>query len=150
MRGLAALREQGRQDRVAVQHFATGFHPVVHEVGLELRHDRAFDPEVGVAPMIGGIRVAQPHVRDADAADEADLAIDDEQLAVRAVVDAARVVPAQRMVAHDLHAGVLHQTILLAADFVRTLPVEDDAHLDPARARSASAWASWSPAWPFQ
>ena len=43
--------------------------------------------------MLRVLRVAGPLVGDADAAGEADAAVDDQQLAVRAVVDAVDVVP---------------------------------------------------------
>ena len=64
-----------------------------------------FDAEVRVAPMIGVLRVATPFVGDADAAGEADLAVDDEQLAVRAVVHPLQVGPMGLVVALDLDAG---------------------------------------------
>src|SRR5262249_33432317 len=45
-----------------------------------------------------------PDIADTGAADEAGFAVDDEELAVRAVVDALEGVPAERLIPHDLSA----------------------------------------------
>lgn len=68
----------------------------------------ALDLIVIVAPFVGVASVAGPFVGDADAADEADAAVDDEELAVGAVVDfegGGDVVPVDFVIADDLYAG---------------------------------------------
>ena len=121
-----------QQRKVArpVQDFAGELDPVVEEHRLHLRHHRPFDGEVAVAPVLRVLGVTGPLGRDADTAGEAELAVDDEQLAVGAVVEAAEMGPARRVIAADLAAGVgdfgderfVH---LGAAD-----PVEQHVHLD--------------------
>ncbi len=77
------------------------------------------------------VRIAFPLVGDAHATGEADLAVHDQQLAVRAVVQAAQVVPAQRAVLVHFHAGGLHflQQRVLHLDAAG--PVQHHLDLDP-------------------
>ena len=67
--------------------------PVLREHGLEAVDDRALQPHAGVAPMLGVVAVAEPLVGDAVAEGVADRAVDDEQLAMGAVIEAAEVPP---------------------------------------------------------
>ena len=53
--------------------------PVVEEGRLHLGDGGALDAEVRLAPVVLVLRVPEPFVADADAAGEADAAVDDEQ-----------------------------------------------------------------------
>lgn len=120
----------------AIEHAAGCLDPVVVEGGLHLRHHRAFDTVMRVAPVLRVLRIAHPLVSHADAAGEADAAIDHQQLAMGAVVDAVQVVPGQRAVAMHLHPGVGHVLDQRGIHLQAAAPVDGDAHLDPgARAR---------------
>ena len=120
---------RGRKVVGAVQHIAGGLDPVVVEGGLKLRHHRAFDLEMHVAPMVGVLCVAGPLLGHADAAGEGRVPIDHQQLAVGAVVHAAEVVPVQRAVALHLRAGVLHGLDQVLVHLDAADPVEQHGHL---------------------
>ncbi len=121
---------RSRKVAVVVQHAAGRLDPVVHEDGLHLRDGRAFDAEVGVAPVVGVLRVAGPFGRDADAAGETDRAVDDQELAVRAVVEPAEPGPARLVVALDLDAGRLHLGDDALVHPLGADPVQHHVHLD--------------------
>ena len=70
----------------AVQHVAADLDPVVQEHRLHLRHHRTGHRIVHVAPVPGVLRIAGPLRAYTHAAGETQATIDDEQLAVRAVV----------------------------------------------------------------
>ena len=91
------------------QQLAAALHPVVHEGELHLRDHRPLHAHHRLAPVVLLVGVAEPLVRDADAAGEADRAVDDEELAVRAVVEAREGVPAQRVVPLHVDAVALHE-----------------------------------------
>ena len=78
-----------------------------------------------------------PPVRDAGAADERDAAVDDEQLAVRPVVQACEPVPANPLVALDAAARLAQRSAPLRN--APKLPIasmhDRDAHAGPCRAR---------------
>ena len=111
------------QVAVAGQHVAGALEPVLGERTLEAAHDRAADAHVGVAPVVGVLGVAGPLLGDPDPAGEADLAVHDQQLAVRAVLEPAdrvrlgRAKPAEgdARLAHLLDQPAVH---LGAADGV--------------------------------
>ena len=69
--------------------------PVLREPGLQRRDRRPLDADLHVAPLAGIPRVAAPVVGDAGAAGERDPAVDDQRLAVGAVVVAAEAAPAE-------------------------------------------------------
>jgi hypothetical protein len=123
-----ALGFERREVLLALQHLARGLDPVVEEGGLHLRHGRAFDPVVRIAPVFGIFGVAQPLVGDAHATGEADLAVHHQQFAVGAVVDAAQVVPVQRVVELHFDAGVLHFLQQLVVDALAAGPVDQHVH----------------------
>ena len=75
----------------AMQHDGARLHPVVEESRLHLRDDRPFHAVVRIAPLLRCRGVAVPLIGNADAAGETDLAIDDEELAMRAVVGAGEI-----------------------------------------------------------
>ena len=83
-----------------------------------------------IAPVLGVLRVPAPLVADPDAAGEADVAVDDQQLAMGAVVHAIEVVPAQGMELAHLHPGVAHLLELLLLHLVAADPVQQDVDLD--------------------
>ena len=62
--------------------------------------------------MFRGLGVPRPFVGDADPANEADFTIDDEQLAVGAVIVAAEIRIKDGVVAFDLHPGVAHHPVV--------------------------------------
>ena len=102
--------------------------------------------EVRVAPVLGILRVAGPLVGDADAAGEADAAVDDQQLAVRAVVQAAEV----RTSAAGGTCGSRRPAAFISSSrrlSIFCVPTQSSSTctLTPARARSASASANSRP-----
>src|SRR5438093_11568777 len=77
------------------EQLAAALHPVAQEGELHLCDDRSLNPGHSFAPVILGIGVAQPVVGDAHTAGEADLANDDEELAMGAMVESRDRVPKQ-------------------------------------------------------
>ena len=76
------------------------------------------------------LRVAVPLVGDAHPAGEADASIDDQQLAVSAVVELVECVPARWMVFFDLDSRVAHGIQKAAVDLAATDPVDQDMDVD--------------------
>ena len=87
------------------------------------------DAEVRVAPVLGALGPAAPLVGDADAAGEADRAVHDQHLAVRAVVQPPQVPPLGLVIAHDLHARTLHRVDAVGVHLRAADPVEQHMHL---------------------
>ena len=87
-----------------MQHFTRHLDPVVDEHRLHLGHHRAAHLKVAVTPMSRVLGVAGPLRRNADTAREADVPVDDQELAVRAVVDPAHGVGLRRAEERDLDA----------------------------------------------
>ena len=114
----------------AVEDHAGGLDPVVVEGGLHLRHHRALDAEVQVAPVVGVLRMAFPLVGDADAAGESHRAVDHQQLAMGAIVEAADVVPLERPVLLDVDAGVAHALEQVVLHLDAAGPVQHHVDLD--------------------
>src|SRR4051812_3124294 len=95
-----------------MKDLASRFHPIVDECGLELPDDRASDHIMGVAPVLGRIRIAHPDVGDPRSASETKLAVYNKQLAMRAVVELlgpADFVPAKRVIFYDMDARIGHE-----------------------------------------
>jgi hypothetical protein len=115
----------------AVQHVAGDLDPVLHESGLHLRHRRALEAKMRVAPVLGILRIAAPFVGDAGAAGVADAPVDDHDLAVAAVIDARERVPAPRVVFLHLDARRLHLLHRFFVDLAAAQCVEQHVHLDP-------------------
>src|SRR5207253_8707769 len=88
------------------------------------------EAKMGVAPMIGILRVAVPFVSDADAAGKTDAAIDHEQLPVRAIVELVERIPARRVVFFDLDAGLAHGVEKTGVDAVAPYPVDQHVHVN--------------------
>src|ERR1043165_6552842 len=73
------------------RYFACLFDPVLAERALHVIDDRSFDAKAGIAPVLFVLRLSGPLLRDAVAADVADAAVDDHQLAMVAIVEAPDV-----------------------------------------------------------
>jgi hypothetical protein len=114
--------------RCPVQHFAGDLDPVVHERRLHLRDGGTLRPEMRVSPVRGILRMPRPFVRDADAAGETDAAVDDEELAMRAVVEAMELVPAGLVEATHLDTRELHERQLALVHLAAAEPVEQQMH----------------------
>ena len=108
-------------------HGGASLDPIDHEDGLHLRDDRSRDFEVSVAPVLGILRVAGPLVADADPAGEADRAIDDEQLAMSAVVEPREVIPFRRVISFHLAACLFQLLEQCFVHFVGADPIKQDA-----------------------
>ena len=114
---------------------AGALEPVLREAGLQRPHRRPLDPDLQIAPVLVVLRVAGPVIGNAGAAGEADAAVDDQRLAMRAVVDAPQVIPADRVVPRDMAAAVVEDPQDLVADARRADRIEQDLDADAARRR---------------
>ena len=83
---------------------------------------------MGVAPVRRILGVAGPRIADAHAAGEAGAPVDDEDLAVGAVVKMGEVIPAGRVVAQDDAAGVAQFVDERLVHAHGAGPVEEDEH----------------------
>ena len=72
--------------------------------------------------------MASPFIRDADPADKGDLAVNDEQLTMAAIVEAANVPPENGMVFLDVHARVLQPRQILRSHLAGALRVQNRVH----------------------
>jgi hypothetical protein len=129
---LAALRLRCWEVLGAVQYAAGRFDPVIDEHRLHLRDHRAFGLVVTVAPVGCVVRIAGPLVAHSYATCKADAAVDDQKLAVRAIVQASKVIPGQLVI--ELYvasrtAGGRQESFVDAA---RAEPVEQDVNLHAA------------------
>ena len=120
----------GREVFGTVEDFALSLDPVVHEGGLQLGDRGPLQLKVRIPPVFFVLGVAEPLVRDSDAAGETDLAVHDQKFPVRSVVDARKVVPAERMVLLDLDAGGPHLFEEAAFHPAASDPVEKHVDLD--------------------
>ena len=89
---------------VVVERLA-GLGPVLDERRLQAVDRRPLDAQVGVPPLVLVAGVAAPLLGDADAAGEADPAVDDADLAVQPVVGLERRLHQRLAEPLDLHAG---------------------------------------------
>src|SRR5437773_4230184 len=90
---------------LVVEHASGGLGPVVHESGLHLSDRRAFEAKLRVAPMLRRVSVALPDIGQSCSADKANFPIDDEQLAMIAVIEPGQIEPDERVIFFDLDAG---------------------------------------------
>ena len=114
----------------SLQEHASGRHPMLDERGLHLRDDRADDPEVAVPPVVGILGIAVPLVRDAHAARESDSSVDDQEFAVRPVVDAIEAVPMEWLILLHLDATRAHGVQLRRVHLCGPDRVDDEMHFD--------------------
>ena len=117
-----------REIVLAQQRFAGGGDPVVLENRLHLLRRRTLHPKLHVAPVFGIVGVAVPRIGDADAAVERYLSIDDQQFAMRAIVDPVQAVPVQRMKEGKLHAALAQRIDRGLLHARRSGPVSQHAH----------------------
>ena len=132
------------------EDLAAALEPVLRRHALQRRDDRSFDARHRVAPRACACRSRldvgiRPPVGDAGAADERHASVDDEQLAVRAVVDPRQRVPPQPLVRLDPAPGLAQPAHRPAPQAEAADRVDDDGHVD-ARCgpRSDSASMNWS------
>jgi hypothetical protein len=98
------------------EQFAGGDEPVLREAGLLRQRRRPFDARHHVPPFGGMARLVEPVIGDAGAAGEGDAAVDDDRLAVGAVVRAPDGVPADGAVPGQFAAARLQHAEDLLAD----------------------------------
>src|SRR6185295_3253892 len=119
---------------VAAEQDPGGVAPVLGESGLERAHDRALYPDVGLTPVLGLSPVARPLLSHSGSAREADLAVDHQDPAMVAMVDALDRERVERMVPGHLASRVLEPLPVLARHLTRAHRVEEhmDGHAGPA------------------
>src|SRR5688572_25409196 len=83
-----------------------------------------------ITPFLGTRRVAIPLVGDADAPLERDGAVHDEQLAMRAIVEAAEIVPTERAISVQPHTSSGHLVDERLVHLDAAGPVERDGDRD--------------------
>ncbi len=103
-RGLAGVFERWKVLGPG-QDLAAAFEPVLGRHALQRRDDRSFDARHRVAPRPRVLAGDRPPVGDSGAAGEGDAPVDDEELAVRPVVEPGERVPAQLLVRFDAAPG---------------------------------------------
>jgi hypothetical protein len=123
----------------AGEDFAAALEPVLGGDALNIRDDGTFDARHHVAPHRFSVVRPPPPVGHAGAADERDAAVDDEQFAVRAIVEAARLY--QRI---PRYASTRHPAAVSACRKRRNTPNDPIASITkltrtPARARPLNA-----------
>ena len=69
-----------------MEYVTANFEPIVHKDRLHLCHHRTLDVIMGIAPMLRILRIASPWICDTNAARKTVLSVDNQQLAVCAVV----------------------------------------------------------------
>ena len=102
--------------------------PVVHDAACICATP---DPQaiVIVAPVLRSCALPSS-CRNANAAGEAYGAVNDQQLAVRAIVDAGKVVPAQRPVLAKIDTRLFHCLYRIAVHLLASKPVDQNVDLD--------------------
>jgi hypothetical protein len=131
-----------------------GLGPVLRERRSQPVDRRTEHAHVGVAPLALVAGVAAPLLGDADAAGERDPLVDDEHLAVGAVVLLERraepALPQRLAEPLDLHAAAGHVVEQLGLDEPAAHGVDEHAHPHPLAGRSARAFANSAAMSPFQ
>lgn len=107
------------------------FDPVFHEHGLQRLHGRPFDAHCRVAPVIFVLAIAQPLIGNAMSERVPDGAVEDQQFAVSAVIEAPQVQPAGAAVARQLHAVVGQALELFAVRARGAHGIDQHADLEP-------------------
>ena len=119
---------RGRGTIERPEDLRVGLDPVVEERRSQAVDGRPLHPKVGVAPLPGVAGVTLPFVGDADPTGERRLLVDDEQLAVRPVVDLPDSQLLHRSEPPQLHAGILHEPDRRRVDQSGAKGVEQHAH----------------------
>jgi hypothetical protein len=107
------------------------FDPILCKHGLQRVRDRPFEAHTRVPPMFGIRAVAEPLVGDAVAERVADAAVDDQQLAMRAVIEPAKIPPARLTVTGELGTASLQALELRLAGLRSAEGVDEHAHFHP-------------------
>src|SRR5689334_16944822 len=126
------MRSRGLDRRIVLgtmQDVARYLEPIVMKRSLHLSGRRTLDAKMRIAPVLGVLRLAIPLVRDTDAAGKTDAAVDDQQLAVRAVVEPRERVPVRPVVAAHFDACGLHFLDVRIVDLPAAYPVEQDMNV---------------------
>src|SRR6266550_1459203 len=128
------LRRSGRAEvrEVALSrgNLAGLLDPVLAERALQAIDNWSDDAQAGVAPVILVLRMARPLLGQSEAADVADAAVDDRDLAMIAVVQPAEVADAQRVEFADHDSSVVHQLLELVVHLVTAGRVDEQTNLD--------------------
>src|SRR5690606_856347 len=119
-----------RECLLADDELARVLEPVLREYGLERVDDGAAHADAEVPNALQLVRVAEPGIDDTVAADEARAAVDDDELAMVAVVVNADVLPARRMMKPEVAAGLLEPLLRLGAHVLAAAAVDEHAHRD--------------------
>ena len=111
------------------QDLAAALQPVLRGDSLERRDDRPFEPGHRVAPGRCGGPWEGPPVGNPRPAGEGDAAVDDQQLAVGAVVEARERIPAEALVRLDPAAGLAQPAHRRAPQAETADRIHDDRHV---------------------
>lgn len=120
--------EQG-EDVAAHEELTRFVYPVFTEGRLHRVHHRSCEAHADVAEVIGVLRVAEPVVDDAVAADVGDAAIEDGDLAMVTPVEHAEVAWAPHVIPGDAAASLLQAPPCIPAHLAAAGGIEQHAHL---------------------
>src|SRR5688572_26886821 len=110
------------------QNLAGGIGPELDEGGLERPRGPASHADHGVVPMIGVLRVAEPHVRERSTTGEAHGSVYHDRPAVAAPVEARERADPQGSEPRPTAAGFLEPSPLRARHLAPPEPVEENPH----------------------
>ena len=127
----AARRARDRARRLG----AARLDPVLVERRLERAHGGAAHAHLRVSPVIGILRGASPVIGEADAAGERHRAVDDEHLAVGAVVDASSDHARTRLNHTSRTPAASSCATDVVGQIVGAVAIEHDAHVHAAAGR---------------
>src|ERR1051325_2519925 len=116
------------------ENLAGGFEPVLDERGLKARDRRAFEAKHRIAPARVLLVPFEPVIGEARAAQETHLTVNDDDLAVRAIVDAGQCAPPETVIPADAPARRAQLLEVAVPRSERAYRVEREADFN-ARAR---------------
>jgi hypothetical protein len=120
---------QGREDIIAHEQLTGLSDPVLAECRLHAVHDGAAQPDADVGKVLPVLRAAEPAVDDAMAAEERGAAVEDDELAVIALVEDADMAPVERVKLRELAASVLELLLDRLAHLAAAVRVEQHTNL---------------------
>src|SRR3954453_15378342 len=97
MGGGRSCRRNDREVLLPCRNLARLLDPVLAERALHAADDRPADAHRDVAPVVFVRAGARPPLRDAETADVADVSVDDDELAVIAIVHPSEIADAEGM-----------------------------------------------------
>ena len=115
---------------------AARLRPVLVKPCFQHRDGGSGHPEVGVTPVLRRVCITEPVIGNTSTAGERHVAVDDEDLAVRPVVDLLDRVPLHGVERADLDTGALQPLDVLPLHRAGPDGVDDQADLDAAGRRS--------------